>query len=158
MVRIAKIGRMYKLIKLTKLIRIVKIMKQKNRMVKYAATLFNIGKGIERISFFIVASVMVCHIFACLWIFFSSFSNADESTWMSKEIKAMSMSDQYLTSFYFTITTFSTVGYGDISASSKIEKIVCIIIMCIGVTAFAAGTSFITNLLSSYDQENAKLQ
>lgn len=70
----------------------------------------------------------------------------------------MSDKDLYLTSFYFIITTFSTVGYGDISGANNIERIFCIIIMCLGVTAFAAGTSELTNLLSNYDQENAKLQ
>lgn len=55
--------------------------------------------------------------------------------------------DLYLTAFYFIITTFSTVGYGDISATNSIEKIFCIIIMVLGVTAFAAGTSELTNLL-----------
>ena len=69
----------------------------------------------------------------------------------------MSNEDKYLTSFSFIITTFSTVGYGDISATNPIEKIFCILIMCLGVTAFAAGTSELTNLLSSYDQENAQL-
>jgi len=63
-----------------------------------------------------------------------------------------------LTSFYFTITTFSTVGYGDISAVSPTEKVFNIIIMLIGVTAFACGTSSLTNLLNLYDQENARLQ
>ena len=67
----------------------------------------------------------------------------------------MSNENKYLTSFYFIITTFSTVGYGDISATNSIEKVFCIIIMCLGVTAFAAGTSELTNILSSYDQENA---
>lgn len=70
----------------------------------------------------------------------------------------MSNSERYLTSFYFIITTFSTVGYGDISATNTIEKIFCILIMCFGVTAFALGTSELTNLISTYDQENAKLQ
>ena len=70
----------------------------------------------------------------------------------------MDSKGQYLTSFYFIITTFSTVGYGDISASNSIEKVFCIVIMCIGVTAFAAGTSELTMLLQTYDQENARLQ
>ena len=63
----------------------------------------------------------------------------------------MEKSDQYLTSFYFIITTFSTVGYGDISATNKLEKVFCIIVMCGGVTAFAAGTSTLTNMLQSMD-------
>ena len=70
----------------------------------------------------------------------------------------MSDQDKYITSFYFIITTFSTVGYGDISGTNTTEKIFCTIIMCLGVTAFAAGTSELTNLLSNYDSENAKLQ
>ena len=70
----------------------------------------------------------------------------------------MSDNDRYITSFYFIITTFSTVGYGDMSATNSTEKIFCIIIMCIGVTAFAAGTGELTNLFQSYDSENAILQ
>lgn len=56
------------------------------------------------------------------------------------------------------MTTFSTVGYGDISATNKTEKIFCIFVMCVGVTAFAAGTSTLTNLLQTFDQEDKNLQ
>lgn len=69
----------------------------------------------------------------------------------------MSNQDRYITAFYFIVTTFSTVGFGDISATNSNEKIFCIIIMCLGVTAFAAGTSELTNLISSYDSGNQKL-
>ena len=44
------------------------------------------------------------------------------------------------------------------SANNAYEQIFCISIMVIGVTAFAAGTSSLTNLLQSYDTENAILQ
>lgn len=70
----------------------------------------------------------------------------------------MTGTEQYLTSFYFIITTFSTVGYGDISATNSVEKVFCIIIMFLGVTAFAAGTSELTNLISNYDHENAQFK
>lgn len=70
-VRIARLGRMYKLIKLTRLIRIIKLMKQKSNILKFAADLFQLGNGFERIYFFFIFSIMVCHIFACLWVFFS---------------------------------------------------------------------------------------
>ena len=59
-----------------------------------------------------------------------------------------------MTSFYFIITTFSTVGYGDYSGSNVVEKLFCIIVMIVGVTAFAAGTSTLTNLLQTFDNEN----
>ena len=40
------------------------------------------------------------------------------------------------------------------SANNSSEKFFCILIMFIGVTAFASGTSTFTNLLQTYDQEN----
>ena len=70
----------------------------------------------------------------------------------------MDKTEQYLTSMYFIITTFATVGYGDISANNKSEKIFCIFVMIGGVTAFAAGTSTLTNILSTFDLEDKSLQ
>lgn len=155
MVRIAKLGRMQKLIKLTRLIRIIKVVKNKNSMLQQVKDLF--GAGFERLMFFILISLMICHIFACLWVFSSQIIK-EENSFMSGEVLEMPVEQQYLTSVYFIITTFSTVGYGDISASNTSEKIFCIIIMIVGVTAFAAGTSTLTNLLQTYDTENKLLQ
>ena len=66
----------------------------------------------------------------------------------------MSKTKLYLISFYFIITTFSTVDYGDYSANNTSETIFCIVTMVVGVTAFAMGTSTLTNLLQTYDTEN----
>lgn len=108
--------------------------------------------------FLIVSSFMMSHIFACLWVFFSQLSeDGDGESFMTGEAKDMTVMQQYLTSFYFIITTFSTVGYGDISAANTAEKLFCIVVMCVGVTAFAAGTSTLTNVLQNYDSENNKL-
>ena len=126
--------------------------------MKFMSNLFNLGKGIERIFFIIIMSVLVTHVFACLWIFLSQMGGPDNQSWMDDDLKAQPTSEQYATAFYFTITTFSTVGYGDISATNNVERLFCIFIMCLGVTAFAAGTGEFTNMLQTYDQENARLQ
>lgn len=84
-------------------------------------------------------------------------SEAGDATWMDGAVAQMSSDEQYLSSFYFIITTFSTVGYGDISANNTYEKIFCILVMVVGVTAFAAGTSTLTNLLQTFDQENKNM-
>lgn len=148
MVRIAKFGRVSKILRLTRLIRMVKMMQTKNNVLKFAKEFFKLGNGIYRIIFFSFTSLLVCHIFSCLWIFFGHISPEHQDKWIkNEEIEKMDQMNKYLTAFYFIITTFSTVGYGDMSASNPIEKIFCIIIMIIGVTAFAAGTSELTNLL-----------
>lgn len=79
--------------------------------MKLAGDLFKISTGFERLFFFIFSSCLLIHIFACLWIFFSKLEEKNEDSWYYN----LKDKDLYLTSIYFTITTFSTVGYGDIS-------------------------------------------
>lgn len=70
----------------------------------------------------------------------------------------MTQNQMYLTSFYFTVTTITTVGYGDISGSNTIEMIFCISIMIIGVIAFSFATGSLASILQNYDVQNAKFQ
>ena len=89
--------------------------------MKQAASFFDLGVKFERIFFFMMISIMATHISSCLWIFFSQLASEDDVTWMDGSIKDLPLKEQYLTAFYFTITTFSTVGYGDISANNPYE-------------------------------------
>lgn len=66
--------------------------------------------------------------------------------------------DLYITSIYFIVTTTSTVGYGDMSASTLIERIFCIFIMLAGVTAFTFISGSVSSVLSNYDHSQANLQ
>jgi len=68
----------------------------------------------------------------------------------------MTTKQTYLTSFYFTVTTITTVGYGDYSGSTDIEMIYCIAIMIIGVVAFSFATGSLASILQNYDVQNAK--
>ena len=101
----------------------------------------------KRIFMFSCYFVLTCHVVACSWIITSSYNEDDENSFIAT-IKEIPILEQYLTSFYFTITTITTVGYGDISASTFLEKVVCIFIMMIGVMAF----SFASGALANYIQ------
>ena len=63
----------------------------------------------------------------------------------------MDYDELYIMSFYYIVTTTSTVGYGDLSASTTIERIFCIIIMLAGVTAFTFISGALSSILSNYD-------
>ena len=52
-----------------------------------------------------------------------------------------------MTCFYFVITTITTVGYGDHSASTFIEQIFLSIIMFIGVIGFGLASGSLTNTI-----------
>jgi hypothetical protein len=59
---------------------------------------------------------------------------------------------------YFCITTITTVGYGDISGLSDIEKCFCILLMLVGVISFSFSTGSLSAVFSSYDIERKKMR
>ena len=64
----------------------------------------------------------------------------------------------YMTSFYFTVTTIVTVGYGDIHAYSTGERFISILLMLIGVISFSFATGALSSIISNYDASQAKLK
>jgi len=63
-----------------------------------------------------------------------------------------------VTSFYFTVTTIMTVGYGDITPNNVTEKLITILLMLIGVVLFSYATGSISSIISSADSEDARLK
>lgn len=59
---------------------------------------------------------------------------------------------------YFTITTITTVGYGDFSAHTFLEKFICIFIMLTGVIGFASASGAVTNYIDQMDQKSAIME
>lgn len=59
-------------------------------------------------------------------------------------------------SIYFTFTTLSTVGYGDVTAESDIERFIVVIIMLVGVAIFSSIMDLFTNILKTYNKATAE--
>lgn len=143
---------MYKLVKLTRLLRIAKFAKERNAFSKYMQKIFNIGFGMQRLMGFILSFFILIHIVSCLWIITAQFSDDEaKGTWMEGDIYLMKTGEKYLTSIYFTVTTITTVGYGDVSISTMTEKIFCVIIMLVGVISFSFASGSLASILQSID-------
>ena len=97
----------------------------------------------------------ICHVVSCFWIIAGKLDESEKS-WVW-QYNADSHSDLYLTSFYFTITTITTVGYGDFSANTMVEKVICVFIMIAGVVAFSFASSSLTNYMQTMEKLNAVL-
>lgn len=55
---------------------------------------------------------------------------------------------EWITAFYWAITTMSTIGYGDISATTTSERTVASIVMVLGCGFFAWATGRLTQILT----------
>jgi voltage-gated potassium channel len=50
----------------------------------------------------------------------------------------------YTAAFYFTVTTITTTGYGDLSATNTLERYMAVLLMVIGVVIFSIVRGAIT--------------
>jgi hypothetical protein len=68
------------------------------------------------------------------------------NTWLQPFLdKDYTNSEIYGVALYWTITTITTVGYGDISGNTSLERAYCIVVMVTGVISF----SFVNSVLAS---------
>jgi len=121
---------------------------------------FNISPGIERLTIFFVSFLFMCHLCSCFWIIIASLdenvlANEFEGTWLASYYPSYKQPiDIYMISFYWTITTITTVGYGDISGTNIPEMIFCCFVMLIGVIAFGFANGTLASIMTNYDNKS----
>ena len=55
-------------------------------------------------------------------------------------------------SFYYSLTTLATIGYGDLIPTNSTERIIAIFIMLVGVAMYSYVMGSFTELLANYDR------
>ena len=120
--------------------------------MKLVATRFEISSGFDRLFFFIVIFFILCHTVACLFVIIAGIYDENyKDTWIEDYIKkdsGNSLGDLYAITFYWTITTITTVGYGDISATNTLERWFCSAIMIVGVISFSFANGSLSLIIS----------
>jgi voltage-gated potassium channel Kch len=93
---------------------------------------------------------ILIHIFACFWVIIANFT-ADENvqTWLDQDprIQGHGHDVAYLVSVYFTVTTITTVGYGDVSFHTPVEMLFALFTMLVGVVAFSFASGSLASIL-----------
>ena len=148
-----------KLLAFVKPFKVFKITKKKNNIaLEDFFENFNNSYHLETfIEFFISFLIffLFVHLLICLHIFFS-FQNYPN--WITHiNVADKTFSTKYITSFYFLMTTMTTVGYGDIVCISLIERIFHMILIAIGTIIYTFLVSKIGNYLRDQSHEQTKL-
>ena len=93
--------------------------------------------------------LMLVHIMACFWYFTAKLEGFGPDTWVVRHgYTDESNEELYTASFYWAMTTLSTVGYGDITAETSLERIIAILWMFISVLYLSFVVGNLTSMLS----------
>ena len=148
-----------KLISFIKSFKIFKVMgNKKNKALEDFYRFLSVYYYLEKICIFIISFViffLFIHLFICMHIFFAL---QDYPNWISyTNNQNERFIKKYITSFYFLMTTMTTVGYGDIVCISFYERIFHIILLGIGTILYSFIVSKIGNYLRDQSYEQMKL-
>ena len=150
--------RILRLLKLTKLLRLSRM---KSLIRKYEDYIEGIGSFIKLVSACVVV-LFTAHLIACLWHLVGGDERDPRGElvlgWISQEwpqlaghtvngdptplfnrtlVNQVTFGDRYLVAVYWSITTLSTVGFGDVTPNTRTERIFNIFAMIFGCLMFA---------------------
>nr|XP_006816401.1 PREDICTED: potassium voltage-gated channel subfamily H member 8-like [Saccoglossus kowalevskii] len=153
-------GAMY-LLKLVRLLRVARLLQKMERYSNYSAVV---------ISFLMCMFALVAHWLACVWYVIGQqeLQNADHATagWIHDLVhdlnlhwpNATNVDDLYITSLYYTLSTITSVGFGNVSADTNNEKIFTIVIMLIGALMHAVIFGNVTAIIQRMYSRRALYQ
>jgi hypothetical protein len=87
----------------------------------------------------------LCHIFSCVWY---GSTTVQEENWITAyDLQDLSISQKYLRSLYFAIITITTIGYGDFTATTDLERMVVGLMALMSSGVFAYIVSMISDMI-----------
>eukprot|EP00747_Dinoflagellata_sp_TGD_P051034 gnl/TRDRNA2_/TRDRNA2_147119_c0_seq2.p1 gnl/TRDRNA2_/TRDRNA2_147119_c0~~gnl/TRDRNA2_/TRDRNA2_147119_c0_seq2.p1 ORF type:complete len:568 (-),score=68.50 gnl/TRDRNA2_/TRDRNA2_147119_c0_seq2:61-1764(-) len=98
----------------------------------------------------------VTHWAACCWHAIGTIPS-EENTWITEKLwdqpANLTTYQRYLMSVYFTLTTMTTVGYGDISPVNYTEVLYGIVLLLVASVVFAGLMGVLTDVISHFNNK-----
>ena len=119
--------------------------------------IFNIRYIFKIIRLVFMASILT-YVIGCLWFVYCKKINSiilyssQDTFYKIYEMQSLKPEVQLLICCYFTLTTLTTVGFGDYHAQNSYEEVFAIVIMLLGVAVFSYVMSSFTDQISIYNE------
>jgi voltage-gated potassium channel len=133
--RFAGLNRVFRFFRLARLFKLFGSSKILNR----AKNLSFINPAFMRLFLLVFWILVAAHLIACGWIFIGGPGEYATN------------GETYLEAFYWTVTTLTTIGYGDITPAEPVQFIFVIVIMLIGAAIYGFIIGNIANIIANID-------
>lgn len=142
----------FKLFRLLKLLRVFRLKRYMNVIE------FHLGINViyTRLFKVFIGVFFATHVVGCFW-YATFWIDLNENSWVVRyDLEDASLSSKYLASIYWAFSTLTTVGFGDISAATDLERAFATVCMVIGVSWYAFVISTFSSILAMFDRHEAK--
>ncbi len=139
-IRYASLNRVLRFTRLARLFKLFGSTKTLNR----ARKLNFLNPAFMRLFLLVFWILVAAHLIACGWILIDG-----PGQYMNGH--AASNGEVYLEAFYWTVTTLTTIGYGDITPSEPVQFIYVIIVMLTGAAIYGFIIGNIANIIANID-------
>ncbi|XP_041976915.1 potassium voltage-gated channel subfamily H member 8 isoform X6 [Aricia agestis] len=139
------------LVKLTRLLRLARLLQKMDRYSQYSALILTL---------LMLSFTLVAHWLACIWFIIAEkeIEHHKNDNWdlgwinnLAERLKVpiinISHSESYVTALYFTCSSLTSVGFGNVSANTLPEKIFSILTMLIGALMHAVVFGNVTAII-----------
>ena len=158
-IKVGRLPRLYRLIKIAKIIKVIRNQQGFSKISDAIGLAFKIPLSLKRLIYFLTVFFLVCHLIACLWYFVSTIDINKNRNWVNKYgVTDLDNFGLYICSMYWTVTTLTTVGYGDVTPDNDLERGICICVMLGGVFFYSYTVGTITSIMSDSDKKRAKFE
>lgn len=136
--------RMQRVVRLVRILRLVKL----SSLLQFSMVRRLLKNSGPRLIGLVVALFWSMHLLGCGWFLLSVLHDDPTEVWLfRRDLEKSGPAEQWVTSMYFVLTVFTSVGFGDIHASTVNEMLYAGLVMMIGA---ALNTLFLGQILEMW--------
>jgi len=145
-----------RVLRILRLFRLLRLLKVKEYITRIEEA-FMINLRVLKLVEIFVKLGFIAHILGCGFFYMHLLADEDEPTWVSEYDGGSAidgtLTKQYLYAIYWSLTTMSTVGYGDITPVNDRERWFATMALVVGALSFAFINGNVVSLLSTLDNQ-----